>query len=314
MEAESTLVSGDTKFAKSISAHPAVSIGMPVFNCEPWVGKAIESILGQSYEDFELIISDNASTDGTGRICQQYASRDKRITYIRQPKNIGATNNFKYVVEKANGKFFIWAAGDDWWAPDRLEKLVMALKDNVAVVMGSVRRYLDDAAVAEFTPKPFKKGDAYSFILREESRCEKVYYIYGLGRRADFIDAVNAIKDGYGEDAIFCYQLLWRGELAAMPGATLHSVARQSSEGMAMVAGFRYSWVRALYRAHPWSYYRRYLENTPTYQRPKVFGILLVKALVSPFHLWWRAFCRLVLKRPYLHGALPGGPEKILNL
>ena len=72
-----------------MSAVPRLSIGLPVYNGENFLAESIESLLGQSYEDFELIISDNASTDGTEDICRSYAQQDSRIRYIRQPHNIG---------------------------------------------------------------------------------------------------------------------------------------------------------------------------------------------------------------------------------
>jgi Glycosyltransferases involved in cell wall biogenesis len=68
---------------------PRVSVGLPVFNGEKYLAKALDSLLAQEYEDFELIISDNASTDETGRICEKYARQDGRIRYWRNPSNIG---------------------------------------------------------------------------------------------------------------------------------------------------------------------------------------------------------------------------------
>lgn len=90
-----------------------ISIGMPVFNGEEYVADAIESILNQSFHDFELIISDNCSEDDTGAICQHYASKDSRIRYVRQLMNIGAEANFNYVFSEASADYFMWAAVDD---------------------------------------------------------------------------------------------------------------------------------------------------------------------------------------------------------
>ena len=72
-----------------MSALPRLSIGLPVYNGENYLAESLEALLGQTYEDFELIISDNASTDGTADICQRYGKQDSRIRYIRQPRNIG---------------------------------------------------------------------------------------------------------------------------------------------------------------------------------------------------------------------------------
>ncbi|MCW8844018.1 MAG: glycosyltransferase [Rhodobacteraceae bacterium] len=102
---------------KSTATSVVVSIGLPVFNGADFLTEALESILAQDFEDFELIIADNASTDDTPNICQRYADRDDRITYIRHPKNMGAAKNYNYVVHASRGTYFKWAAHDDVLAP-----------------------------------------------------------------------------------------------------------------------------------------------------------------------------------------------------
>ena len=83
---------------------PKVSIGMPVYNGAKTIEKAINSLLAQTFKDFELIISDDASDDETGSICQRYASKDSRILYVRQAQNIGEYSNSKFLLSKAKGK------------------------------------------------------------------------------------------------------------------------------------------------------------------------------------------------------------------
>lgn len=109
---------------------PLITIGMPVFNGAATVVAAIESVLGQTLKDFELVISDNCSTDGTGDICRRFADQDARIRYIRQEGNIGASPNFRYVLEQARGKYFTWAAADDVRSLDFIESNVRFLEDN----------------------------------------------------------------------------------------------------------------------------------------------------------------------------------------
>jgi len=100
-----------------------VSIGMPVYNGEEYIVEAIESILAQTFKDFEFIISDNASTDKTQEICEKYAKADNRIQYIRQKENIGALKNFEFVLFKSNFEYFMWAAHDDIWSENWIEVL-----------------------------------------------------------------------------------------------------------------------------------------------------------------------------------------------
>lgn len=113
---------------------PQVSIGMPVCNGEPFIREALDSLLAQTFTDFELIISDNASTDGTGVICQEYAAKDARIRYVRQSVNLGATGNFRYVLDEANGEYFMWAAADDVLGPEFIHELLRVLLCNPHVV------------------------------------------------------------------------------------------------------------------------------------------------------------------------------------
>jgi glycosyltransferase involved in cell wall biosynthesis len=285
---------------------------MPVYNGERFVARAIESLLAQTYTDFELVISDNASTDRTQEICAEYALRDPRIRYVRQAVNLGAAANFRYVMNAATHDRFIWAAADDWWSADRLERLVEALRSEDAAVIGEIRRYVDEMAVAVFVPVSFAKDDWWRFLMREESRCEKTYYIYGLLWRDRAIKAFAEFVDNYSEDNVFCYRLLWMGNLTSIPGAALHVTLHHDSAGASESAGFRYSMTRLLYRAYPWGYYNKFLAAAPIGHRNRVRLALPFKALASQLHLWWRAVRRIVFGRPYVHGAVDGG-ERIVH-
>jgi glycosyltransferase involved in cell wall biosynthesis len=116
-----------------------VSIGLPVYNRARYVGATIESILAQTFSDFELIISDNASTDGTAEICQEYGRLDKRIIYYRNVANIGAAKNFNRVFELATGEYFKWVASDDICLPTFIERCVDALDHDRGAVLAYPR-------------------------------------------------------------------------------------------------------------------------------------------------------------------------------
>jgi glycosyltransferase involved in cell wall biosynthesis len=114
---------------------PVVSIGLAVYNGEDYLEQAIQSILAQTYTDFELIISDNASTDRTAEICQKYAAIDKRICYSRNETNIGGANNENLTFKLSRGQYFRWAAHDDVCAPTLIEKCVAALEEHPEAVL-----------------------------------------------------------------------------------------------------------------------------------------------------------------------------------
>jgi len=112
-----------------------ISIGMPAYNCERYIAQSIESLLAQTYGSFELVISDNASIDGTEQICREYATRDKRIRYIRRTENIGGPGNFRYVFAQCTGEFHKWATADDYCHPSFLERCLGVLESNPKTVL-----------------------------------------------------------------------------------------------------------------------------------------------------------------------------------
>ena len=114
---------------------PEVSVGMPVYNGEEFIQEAIDSILEQTYENLELIISDNASTDNSEEICREYAARDKRVRYTRNDKNIGASDNYNAVYLNAKGKYFKWASCNDICEKHFLEKCIAVLDQDPSVVL-----------------------------------------------------------------------------------------------------------------------------------------------------------------------------------
>ena len=129
-----------------MSAAPRLTIGLPVYNGEKYVTESLEALLGQSFTDFELIISDNASTDSTGDICRRYEKQDSRVHYFRQPRNIGLAPNHNFVVEQARSQLFKWTSNDDLYARDLLERCIDALdKYPDAVLAHSWTAKVDDS-------------------------------------------------------------------------------------------------------------------------------------------------------------------------
>lgn len=161
---------------------PRVSIGLPIYNGEPFLQQALDSLLSQTYTDFELVISDNASTDRTAEICAAYTARDPRIRYHRNAKNIGVDRNFNRTFEVSQGQYFRWAAADDLCAPTLLERCVEVLDARQDVVLCYPKsRYIDDQGgfLRDFEdhlrielPEPHKRFAAY---LRNVEMCNAVF-------------------------------------------------------------------------------------------------------------------------------------------
>jgi len=136
---------------------PRVSIGVPVFNGEAYLARALDSLLDQTWSDMEIIISDNASSDSTKEICREYASHDPRIRYMRNTVNVGAAKNFNQLVAVAAGEYFKWAAHDDLCGREFLQRCVEVLDRDPSVVLSypwskAINEY--GVVVRDFEPMP----------------------------------------------------------------------------------------------------------------------------------------------------------------
>jgi glycosyltransferase involved in cell wall biosynthesis len=170
---------------------PMVSVGIPVYNSERHLREAIESILAQTFRDFELIISDNASTDGTAAIGESYAKQDPRVRCVHQPSNIGAPRNYSFLVGCARGRYFKWSSANDTCEPSMLERCVDVLERDPSVVLcyGATRLvdgngkpiqvYCGDSSVDEPRPR-----DRYTTLRRH----------LGLNNAQNGVIRLNALK------------------------------------------------------------------------------------------------------------------------
>jgi len=109
---------------------PRISVGLPVYNGAKYLRFALNSVLSQTFADFELIISDDASTDATQEICREYAAKDQRVHYYRNESNLGAAGNYNRVFELSRGEFFKWASHDDEFHPSLLEKCLKVFEQS----------------------------------------------------------------------------------------------------------------------------------------------------------------------------------------
>lgn len=209
-----------------MSRVPTVSIAIPVFNGENYLREAITSIILQSYCDFELIISDNASTDATESICREFCLQDSRVRYIRQSVNIGAARNFNILVGEARGRYFKWMAHDDVIAPSYLADCVETLERDATAVLASTKvRYIDAAGNQhEDYASPFRIGDAdpavrFSEMMQKGGRC---YEVFGLIRRNELLQT-GLIGCYYHGDGVLLAHLALLGRFVELPDRLLYS-------------------------------------------------------------------------------------------
>ena len=146
---------------------PKLSIGVPVYNGEKYLARALDSLLGQSFADFELIISDNGSEDGTGQICEEYQRRDERVSVLRRHQNVGAARNFSGLFEMSAGEYFMWAAVDDTWEKDYVGSCLEVLEsDPCAALAYTVTNFVNPDGMSVETYKD-------SFTVTEENAAQR---------------------------------------------------------------------------------------------------------------------------------------------
>lgn len=211
------------------TAHkPIVTIGMPIYNGAPTVRATIESVLAQTLTDFEFIISDNASTDGSGAICEEYAAKDKRIRYIRNAKNIGGADNYNRIVGLANGKYFNWIPCDDVILPRFLEACVAALDANPKAALAFTKARMIDTngdRIHEYEGATLEDGwsanvtQRYRRFTREIARNYGITvpnYVHGV-MRPSAMEKTHLQRRFLGQDDNLVAELLLAGEVCEVP-------------------------------------------------------------------------------------------------
>lgn len=240
-----------TIMASIIIKEPPLTIGMPVFNGEAYIREAIDSLLNQTYRDFELVISDNASTDSTASICQEYAALDSRVRCIRQHMNIGGVANFRFVLEAAQAsQYFMWAACDDSWSPNWVATLIESFKPDDMALFGGYR----EGGGGLVHPPTYGKNSYARFFL-DSDVTGKCLYSYAIYRREILLRSeMRFYNCPIGGDQVLLLHMLKFGGLRSVPGGVLnyrvHSASMSSQQ-----SGTR-DRLKTVISRYPFAYYR----------------------------------------------------------
>lgn len=200
---------------------PAVSIGLPIYNGEAYVSSTLASLLGQTFTDLELIVSDNASTDATAELCQVAARGDARVRYVRQERNMGAAWNYNETVRLARGRYFMWTGHDDLRHPTHLERCLARFDaDGEGTVLVYPRTMLIDDQGHELRayddgldlPQPTPSGRAHR-LLANLGLANAVFGVI----RLDELRATGLIRPFVYSDLVLLYELALRGRFSEVP-------------------------------------------------------------------------------------------------
>ena len=232
---------------------PLVSVGLPTYNRADTLRHAIESVLSQNYPCLELVISDNASTDGTQQMCEEYARRDSRVVYHRQPNNRGAHENFERALAESHGEFFMWLGDDDWLDQEdyilRCVDFILRNSD-CELVCGRVRYFRDGELCYDQDEMNLTQDSAAERVLDYFRRVGMNGVFYGLMRRTSAKEV--SPKDYFAGDWLFVGQLAARGKVHTLPDVWLNrSIAGVSSDVRSLA---RRAGLRGIGARHPHDY------------------------------------------------------------
>ena len=212
---------------------PLVTIGVPVFNGEKYLVQTLTSLLNQTYQNIEVLVSDNCSTDGTELICLDFESRDSRLKFIRQPSNQGWIANYEYLVANAHGEFFCWCGADDTREPEFVSTLVNCLLSETGVVcaMSDVCDIDENGSQIgcqslELIRLNHSKPPSELQEIFFRNPCKGVYHcIYGLFRteivRDLKINYMNFLYGAAGWEIGFLAQVALRGRIVSVSGFSM---------------------------------------------------------------------------------------------
>jgi glycosyltransferase involved in cell wall biosynthesis len=214
-----------------------VSVGIPVYNGDKYLAPALDSLLAQSFKDFEIVISDNASTDATAEICQAYSNKDARIRYYRSDRNLGAAWNHNRVFELSSAPLLKWAACDDVVHPFFLERCVEVLYRDPGVVLShtyvrmidergeALRRQGQGPGFLDTSNRPVPPPDRNHIAetVEPEARFRDVlshawwcFQCFGVMRRDAFL-RTSGHGSYWGADKVFLAELALQGRFFQVP-------------------------------------------------------------------------------------------------
>lgn len=182
---------------------PLVSVIMPAFNCEAYIGEAIDSVVKQHYQNWEIIIADDCSKDGTKDIVEGYGKRDPRISYLRLPENRGAAVARNKAIEKASGAYLAFLDSDDLWYPEKLQEQIDFMERNRVKFSCTAYGKIDDRGMAlDRKIVPQGKSDYMGLLKNCPGNSTVVYHAESLGKffipdikkRNDYVMWLKVIK------------------------------------------------------------------------------------------------------------------------
>jgi glycosyltransferase involved in cell wall biosynthesis len=273
---------------ESVVAHvPILSIGLPVYNGANFIKEHLESLAQQTFKNYELIISDNGSTDATLEIVAQFAANDPRIRVVKQEKNLGASRNFNLVFEESRCKYFKWTAHDDILKPDYLARCIETLEgDSELIGCTTEARFIDengcDCGLICTTPKQSGeecvKERIDDFVNKKHRDCIMVFGVF----RREVLAKTRLIAPYTSSDEVLIFELLLAGRVGLVD-EVLFENRKHSSRSMSIPSQFRMYWFETgafkfcFSSVFVWNRFREMLgeSQVPLKEKWALYGVLV---------------------------------------
>ena len=273
-------------FMPPLPSTPLVTVGLPVYNGGQYIAEALATLAAQDYPNFEIVVSDNASTDDTQKICQELAARDGRLRYARNAENIGPLKNFRAVLGRAQGQYFMWAAHDDKWDPRFISSLVSRLRTDPHAVLATptILHVEQDGRLRSEPPDrpaPGTSGIDNLKILFDDHAPSWIYGLWHTDWLREHLDELDSYPL-WGGDVLWLADVCLRYKVVGNQDALLYKRLRRSSYAPQTARAAVTFWAYMFWHA-----------SAISVRRTTGLKIRLVTLLIS-----WRYVYRLCIRRP----------------
>jgi glycosyltransferase involved in cell wall biosynthesis len=285
-----------------------LTVLLPTYNRAASVSRTIDSVLGQTHEELELLISDNASEDATQALCEGYARRDPRVRYVRQAVNLGPIGNFNWLLTHAGSEFVLLLADDDWLDPDYLERCLEVIEadPSLSIVTGATRYYEGDAPPELMLNTQLTEASGPVRVMRYLRNSWSSAAFYGV-LRTSAVKRALPIPNVMGADWLFVAALAFAGKVVTSTDTHLNRARGGTSasfQRIAEVSGLSPRAARNPHLAIALNQYRDIAHESAAYEalsRPRRLGLGLAAAgaivVGHPFDIFWDALGPLILHR-----------------
>jgi glycosyltransferase involved in cell wall biosynthesis len=225
-----------------------VTVGVPVFNGEPFLRQSLESVLSQTAKNLLLLVSDNASSDGTHEVCKELVGKDKRVRYYRQKQNIGVFNNYNELARKCTTKYFKWQSSSDWCDAGFVEDCVDVLESDDSIVLACPQVLIVDESgksvpyAEDFSLEMDDAAERFRYLLENTKLCNMFNGVI----RANALQGSKLNREFLGSDVVLLTELILKGKFKLVPERLWHRRMTRTTASKLHSAEQRFSFFSGL--------------------------------------------------------------------